>query len=434
MTEIVQGLFGVSPEQLRMQQEQALQQQANAYAQMSPEAQSTAAIYRGANQLGGAVGGLLGGVDPMQQQASKIAAVLQGADQTTPEGFMDIARKFREAGLPQQSQMAAAKAQELTKAGIENNYKVAETGYKIGQTNALPSEVAFRQAQTAKSAFEVMSEKEAQSTARASLNEQGGFSAAEIEAIVKNPKARESYLSYIADKTQLVEANGRQLLINKETGKLIKDIGAAPERGTRVSVNVDAKGEESFVKKLGELDASAVGAAMATRDTATAAVNALNKLASLPADQLITGQFASGRVGVTNLLQTLGLASAADASRLATSQQYQKVAGDVILQTLGGKLGSGFSNADRDFIASLVPQLETNPEARRKLITFMQEKNQNIIKEATRLETYARDNKGLKGFTPTIPMSVAPSAPRPYSGLSDAELDKRIKAAQQNQY
>ena len=106
-------------------------------------------------------------------------------------------------------------------------------------------------------------------------------------------------------------------------------------------------------------------------------------------------------------------------------------AGDVILQTLGGKLGSGFSNADREFIQGLIPQLETNPAARRQLISFMQNKNQEIVKESIRLENYARKEKGLSGFEPKIPMSVAPSQPRPYSGLSDAELNAKIRAAQQ---
>ena len=182
--------------------------------------------------------------------------------------------------------------------------------------------------------------------------------------------------------------------------------------------------------ELGKIDAKAVGDAQRARDSSIAALKSLNTLATMPADELISGQFASGRVGATNLLTTLGLASPSDAARLATSQQYQKVAGDVILQTLGGKLGAGFSNADREFIASLVPQLETNPEARRKLIVFMQQKNQDIIKEATNLEEYARREKGLKGYKPTIPLPVTPSSSNPYSSLSDAELAARIQALQ----
>jgi len=193
------------------------------------------------------------------------------------------------------------------------------------------------------------------------------------------------------------------------------------------------EGESEFLKALGKKDAERVDNAITVRDTAVSTINSLNKLATLPDNQLITGQFATGRVGATNLLVTLGLAAPSDTNKLVSSQEYQKVAGDVILQTLGGKLGSGFSNADREFIQGLIPQLETNPAARRQLISFMQNKNQEIVKESIRLENYAREKKGLSGFEPKIPMSVAPTQPRPYSGLSDAELNAKIRAAQAQQ-
>ena len=203
---------------------------------------------------------------------------------------------------------------------------------------------------------------------------------------------------------------------------------------TTAKTNLGVKlpeGESEFVKALGKKDAERVDNAITVRDTAVSTINSLNKLASLPDNQLITGQFATGRVGATNLLVTLGLAASSDTNKLVSSQEYQKVAGDVILQTLGGKLGSGFSNADREFIQGLIPQLETNPAARRQLISFMQNKNQEIVKESIRLENYAREKKGLSGFEPKIPMSVAPSQPRPYSGLTDEQLNAKIRAAQQ---
>jgi hypothetical protein len=203
---------------------------------------------------------------------------------------------------------------------------------------------------------------------------------------------------------------------------------------TTAKTNVGVKlpeGESEFLKALGKKDAERVDNAMTVRDTAVSTINSLNKLASLPDNQLITGQFATGRVGATNLLVTLGLAASSDTNKLVSSQEYQKVAGDVILQTLGGKLGSGFSNADREFIQGLIPQLETNPAARRQLISFMQNKNQEIVKESIRLENYAREKKGLSGFEPKIPMSVAPTQPRPYSGLTDEQLNAKIRAAQQ---
>jgi hypothetical protein len=148
---------------------------------------------------------------------------------------------------------------------------------------------------------------------------------------------------------------------------------------------------------------------MKTRATAFETIKSLEQLRSLSNQELITGTLATGRVGAANLLATLGLASKADVTRISTSQQYDKVAKDVIFQTLGGKLGAGFSNEDRRFIEALIPQLETSPEARRQLISYMIDKNTLIVNEATRLENYGREKNSLKGFDYKIPReSLAP--------------------------
>jgi hypothetical protein len=235
-----------------------------------------------------------------------------------------------------------------------------------------------------------------------------------------------------------LDVNNDQQFVFKQgaDGKQVRVPFSGGVDRTTAKTNVGVKlpeGQSEFLKRLSVKDADRVDAAITLRDNAVLTIKSLNKLASLPDSDLISGQFATGRVGATNLLSTLGLVSPTDVNRLAKSQEYQKVAGDVILQTLGGKLGSGFSNADREFIQGLIPQLETNPNARRQLISFMQAKNQEIVAETTRLETYARDKNGLKGFEPNIPISVAPSQPRPYSGLTDEQLAARIRAAQAQQ-
>jgi hypothetical protein len=181
-------------------------------------------------------------------------------------------------------------------------------------------------------------------------------------------------------------------------------IKLAAAKAMSVRVGVDVKGEEAFTKGLGELDAKAIDAARQKRDSSIATLSSLDKLNKLNQNQLISGTYASGRVGVTNLLVSLGLANGKDVQTLAASEEYQKTAGDVVLNTLGGKLGSGFSNDDRKFIVGLVPQLETSPLARKQLIEYMVEKNKNIVDEAVTMENYARKNKGLAGYVPKIPI------------------------------
>jgi hypothetical protein len=203
-------------------------------------------------------------------------------------------------------------------------------------------------------------------------------------------------------------------------------VGGVDRTTAKVSATASSAGETAFTKQLGELDAKKVANAIDTRDNAIGALNSLNRLNQLNQQDLISGTFATGRLGATNLLQTLGLASGKDIDKLSASENYQKTAGDVILATLGGRLGAGFSNEDRKFIQSLVPQLENSPQARKQLIEFMVQKNNAIVEETTKLENYAREKNSLKGYVPKIP--IVNTGTSSLKNLSDDDL---LKQAQQ---
>ena len=413
---ITTALFGGSmlPEDM---QQQLIRQRAAEFAQLTPSQQLAQAQYTMSANAGQGLAKAMGVdiTDPQIKMMSELKSLSQGI---TPdaEGLAKYATILSQKGYQTQAAQALQKSAELRKLEAETTAKTMER-----LTNEQKNAAGIADASGA-----LRGTPEWTTTYQTELSRlTAGNKGANIKEIGVAEGTRQPVYFDAGTDTQFIM---RQ---NPQTGKQerVPFNGGVDRTTARTNVNVNP-GETEFVKELGKLDAKKVAEAFTTRENASNAINSLNKLATLPADQLISGQFASGRVGATNLLTTLGLASPSDASKLATSQQYQKVAGDVILQTLGGKLGSGFSNADREFIASLVPQLETNPEARRKLITFMQGKNQDIIKEATRLENYARQNKGLNGFEPKIPMSVEPSKTNPYAGLSDAELEARIAAAQ----
>lgn len=460
---IVGGLFGLNPQMYGEQQRVSGLNEGIALAQLDPAARGAALTYSGAKGLGTAIGGAMGIEDPQLKMISARNAIAQQIDQSNPQSILKGAQLLAQIGDQQgafaladyarkaQSEMALAQQRTEEKRTPEVRNALAYAG-TIGDFGSPEFNRAYQQ-----KLVELTSKEKPEATSGEMKN---ASAIASLEGPVGSPAYNAKYASELQRLT--TKAEGRPLI--KEIGVAegtrepvytYQEGNAAPQQITYKTVNgqqtmvpytggvdrttaktqvsVSQKGEEAFVTELGKLDAKKVNEAFTTRETAVSSINSLNKLAQLPDNELITGQFATGRVGATNLLTTLGLASPTDASKLATSQQYQKVAGDVILQTLGGKLGSGFSNADREFIASLVPQLETDPTARRKLISFMQNKNQDIVKETVRLETYARQNKGLTGFEPKIPMSVAPSQSRPYSGLSDAELNAKIRAAQAQQ-
>jgi hypothetical protein len=112
MTEIVNSLFGVTPESLQQQREAALQQQAQQYAQLSPMQAAQAGFYTAGNRLGGAIGGLLGAQDPQMAKAAALQNILKQADTTTPEGLATLAQTLGQQGFGQQAMQVMDQARQ----------------------------------------------------------------------------------------------------------------------------------------------------------------------------------------------------------------------------------------------------------------------------------------------------------------------------------
>jgi hypothetical protein len=124
MAEIVQSLFGVTPESYQLAQQQRADAQALQYAQLDPFQQANFAIGRGANMLGGAVAGALGAQDPELQ---RITARQQIASQLNPNDPASIERAIAalsQAGDPQGAMMLQGEYRKLQ----ESNALVAQRG------------------------------------------------------------------------------------------------------------------------------------------------------------------------------------------------------------------------------------------------------------------------------------------------------------------
>jgi nucleotide-binding universal stress UspA family protein len=98
MAEIVQSLFGVSPESYQQAQQQRADAQALQYAQLTPFQQANYAIGRGANMLGGAIGGALGGQDPELQRVTMRQQIARQIDYNDPASMRQGFIALRDAG------------------------------------------------------------------------------------------------------------------------------------------------------------------------------------------------------------------------------------------------------------------------------------------------------------------------------------------------
>mgnify|MGYP001173720781 CR=1 FL=1 len=97
-TDIVQGLFGMTPESYQQQRDAAALQRAATFGQMDPMQAARTSIYYGANQLGGAIGGMLGAEDPQMRLISQRNALAKQIDMNDPESIMRGAQMAAQSG------------------------------------------------------------------------------------------------------------------------------------------------------------------------------------------------------------------------------------------------------------------------------------------------------------------------------------------------
>ena len=449
------GLFGIpSASDILRQQQQQDQMLAMRQAQLAP---GQGLIYQAASagqRAGRSIAGLFGIEDPALKEATEMDAVKKAVasqwDGSDPEKALELfVQEANKRGLVQQAlsasdrltKMKAEKEKtELGKKKIEAEIGLASA--RVGQAEASAEASRARAAaagqpkpsdlgtlQRERNNLRTLMQNSESELEKEELRQQ----IAEIDAAIAMKTTREA-----KDKTPPSVGQDREAIAQEIYGKGFYDLTPAEkavvnkradERAerTKPSVSVTVEGEKSFAKQMGEEDAKAVVEARKLRNTAIGELSSLNEMATRNQQNITSGTFASGRVGVANFFNTIGLLGANDVKKLANSEVYTKSAGDLVLAKIKA-LGSNPSNADREFIVRIVPQLENSPQARAELISYLQKRANDVIKESSSLESYARQNKGLSGYVPTIPLTISPQTAKKASDMTDQELIDAYKS------
>jgi hypothetical protein len=184
-----------------------------------------------------------------------------------------------------------------------------------------------------------------------------------------------------------------------------KKQNAAPTRvGAMIfgSNPIESKKKEAVNSALAGVDAGRVKEANEIALKANEGVQRIGEMKKLAESGVYSGSFASGRTGVVNFFDTLGVRL--DPNKLANSQEYEKHAKELVLTALKAGVGStNISDADREYVNKTVPQLETNPLARMHLLNFMEAKFKAAIDRASQMDAYLREKGDLGGFGSQAP-------------------------------
>jgi hypothetical protein len=442
MADGIQGLF-TTPEQYQIMQQQAAQQRALGFAQMNPLERIDYTAYMAGNQLADAAARGLGGQDKQLALISRRQALSKQIDPANPESILAAAQQAAQSG---DQQFALTLADYARKS--QSEIALAQQRMREGKNAAAPAiQLAEYKGglQSQLTQLKAMDQNDPQvklatQTVQSRLDALPVEKGAEDTTEVKNSRAYAATFGKPGDK--LYEENYQKKLDELTTAKQggLKEVGVA--EGTRKAVFVDPsndqqyvydtdatgkqirvpysgpidrltsktdvkvsageKRQNKFLEDLDSISSKRLSTALEKRDAAIASLNSLAELKRLAAKPLIGSPVAENILSATNLLNSIGLLGEQDVSRLSSSEQYDKIAKDLVLSTLGNKLGAGISNADRAFIERIVPQLTTSPKARLDLIDFMERKNKKIVEEANRMEKYAYKEKSLEGYQPEI--------------------------------
>lgn len=126
-TDIVQSLFGVTPDMYQRQQDALADERAIKFAGMDPMQQATYGIFRGAGQLGGALGRALGGEDPELARISARQSIAKQIDFNDPTSIESGFRALQQANDIPGAMMLMQTADEARKRQLARTEQAEKT-------------------------------------------------------------------------------------------------------------------------------------------------------------------------------------------------------------------------------------------------------------------------------------------------------------------
>lgn len=170
----------------------------------------------------------------------------------------------------------------------------------------------------------------------------------------------------------------------------------ARARRPQTTVNLPPA-QKAFEVELAKLDAKQLDEWRDVAVKATGGLSRIGEMKRLAQEGVYSGWAASGRSGVANFFNTVGLPM--DPKKLENSQEYMKHAKELTLSMLKEGVGAtNISNADLQFVNETVPQLETNPQARMNLLNYMEQRLGQSVERFNQADAHARERGGLSGF------------------------------------
>lgn len=408
MAEIVQSLFGITPEMYQQSQQARANAQALQYAQLTPFQQANYGISRGANMLGGAIGRGLGGEDP---ELARITMRQQIARQINPNDLASIKQGI-EALAPNDPQGAMI---------LQGEYR------KLIESNAL---VGQREA-SAKASL-ATANREAKQSIPANIqiaNEIATYedSLREIENLPDSPernRAKNLYTSRLSTLTRLTTKEQKEKY--STFGQGLIDAGLTP-------------GTEPFTKRMNEyLNSQVEGSKKGTGNVTIGGINVDTGAASKAASKIVGENLAnvenqfSLQTAYKDALSLLnqGIYGGAfgpekqfvakytgvgSPEKVRNTEVFMANIGEIVIPRLV-QFGGNDSNEELKYLQNVVAgNQRLEPESMKRILASAEKKVQNNIQRLQKQVSSSGKNEGL----PITPMNAPLGSPQNPIKLGD---------------
>jgi hypothetical protein len=406
MASEIAGLF-TTPEQYQLAQQQAQQAQAMQFAQLDPRAQAQYGIYRGAQMLGGAIGGALGGEDPQLKMISQRQQLASQLDPSKPESFMQAAQLAAQSGdqqfaiaLANSGRQAAIQIAQANKerqlavpADIQKIQMIPQINNAIAQYKAMPQTPEIQQQiSSLESMLSVINPKP---KAEATPNE---IQIAQALAAEKGVKGTPEYnAEYSAQLTRLTTKETKPLakeeifdLVDKiKTLDPVKDKFEYDTLKSRIEKLTKGKSlEETLGEGLGILgkalaagqkkEAEATGTFSAENfkilGSAVAASTASRRnIATLESalQNAFTGKFAEGKESAVGALIALGVPVGSDLKNATSNTQLIQAMGTRYIFPLVKNYPGSLAAKELASLEKTAPNALQQPETIQRLVNLL---------------------------------------------------------------
>jgi len=414
MAEIVQSLFGVTPQMYQQQQQDRVDAQALRFAQLDPFQQAQFSISRGANMLGGAIGGALGGQDPELQRITMRQQIARQLNPNDPASIQQAIAMLQQAGDTDGAMLLQGEYRKLQ----ESNALVAQRGAAAAastaaatreRTQASPKEVLLAKEVALLSGPEGSPEYNAAyaSSLQSQISKPDAKPVVVGNALVDPGSGREIYKGpspekYSAHAQELIDAGltpGTEPFQNR----MLEYVGNKAKGAAKGTGNFTIGGITIDTGEAAKAAGKVVGTNVANIENQYSMLTAFDDAIKLVDQGIYGGAYGPEQAAATKY--SLGLLG--NKKKLENTEVFLSNIGEIVIPRLV-QFGGNDSNEELKYLQKVVAgDQRLEPAAVKRILASAEKKVRNNI---ARLQKQAEAGK-TGAELPTAPVT-APAAPK----------------------